>query len=131
MSDPLLPLGAYLAWRYVDGRQRLRRGRVYWEDGRIESIEGGERTELCRLDSRETSQARAAVSAAFGSGEQPGRAEPPAHDAAAVVYAWRLEGHEGRLAYDYPPEPPAVVALEARLAELEEAAGGWPLLAEE
>lgn len=131
MSDALLPAGAYLAWRYHDGRQRVRRRRVYWEDGRIDSIEGDDRGEVCRLDSDQVNDARAAVSATLGSGSAGDPGQPLAHDTADVVYAWRLDGMEGRLTYQYPPEPPAVAALEARLAELEEAAGGWPLLAEE
>lgn len=130
MSGPLLPVGAFLTWRYHDRRQGVRRGRVYWDDGRIDSIEGNARTEVCRLDAGQLMEARAAVSA-LDSGEDVGPGEEPANDTAGVVYAWRLDGSEGRLAYQYPPEPQAVVMLEARLAELEEAAGGWPLMAEE
>ena len=60
---------------------------------------------LGTLDSRQLSQARDAVSAALSprEGDRPG--QPPAHDTASVVYAWRLDGHEGRLAYNYPPGP--------------------------
>lgn len=130
MSGPLLPAGAFLAWRYHDRRQGVHRGRVYWEDGRIDSIEGDDRTEVCRLDAGQLMQAQAAVSA-LGSGRDDGPGEDPAHDTAGVVYAWRVGGSEGRLAYQYPPEPQAVAMLEARLSELEEAAGCWPLLAEE
>jgi len=131
VSDLLVPSGAYLAWRYNDARHRVQRGRIYWDDGRVESIEDYRREEVCRLDPDQKNAARAAVLAALGSRADPSPDQPSAYDTASVVYAWRLNGHEGQFGYDYPPEPPAIATLEARLTELEEASGGWPLLADE
>ncbi len=61
------------------------------------------------------------------------RARGDAHDTAAITYWWRVAGRQGTFVNAaYPVEqPPEIDRLEARLAELEEAAGGWPLSADE
>lgn len=111
-----LPDGAYLAWRCAD------HGRVYWEDGRVDATDGP----LCRFDAAQVAEAKtAALGLARATAPEPGS------DTTTVVYQWCVDGRSGRFTYAFPPEPPAVQALEQRLAVLEEAAGGWPLLADD
>jgi hypothetical protein len=125
VNDFALPDGAYLAWWYADPGQGDQHGRVYWGDGRVESTDG----ELCRFGDEQLAAAKAAVLDL----DRAPISEPGEHgfDTASVVYTWSVAGHSGSLSYHYPPEPIAVQALESRLAELEEAGGGWPLLADE
>jgi hypothetical protein len=127
-----LPEGAYLAWQYVDGHRAIDRGQVYWDDGRIEAIEGEEHEELCRLSAEQAEAARHAI-VESGLPGAAGRSAGDAHDTATVTYWWRAGGREGTITNaGYPVErPPEVERLEARLADLEEAAGCWPLLADE
>lgn len=132
MSLDGLPDGAYLAWRYVDGHRHIDRGQVYWDDGLVEAVYGDEREELCRLspDAVETAR-RAIVESGFP--DATDRARDDAYDTAALTYWWRAGGRCGALVNTaYPSEQPAEIErLEARLAQLEEDAGGWPLLADE
>lgn len=125
MNDVVLPDGAYLAWWYADPAPGGRHGRVYWEDGRVESTDG----ELCRFGDEQLAAAKTAV-LDLDRAPTPDLGES-GFDTATVVYAWSVAGHCGRLAYRYPPEPTAVQILERRLTELEEAVRGWPLLADE
>jgi hypothetical protein len=125
MNAFTLPDGAYLAWWYADPMPSEQHGRIYWEDGRVESTDG----ELCRFGKDELVAAKAAVLNLAGASTS----EPAENgfDTACVIYTWSVAGHRGRLAYRYPPEPAVIQTLELRLAELEEAVGGWPLLADE
>ncbi|MQA27861.1 MAG: hypothetical protein GEU94_20925 [Micromonosporaceae bacterium] len=132
MSTELLPVGAYLAWWYVDSHFGVTRSQIYYEDGRVEALEGDERTELCRFTSEQVAAARQAV---VSSG-LPASADSPAdqmHDAAPLTYAWRLGGEEGSVSnVGYPAtRHDAIDRLEAALADLEEDAGCWPVMADE
>ena len=129
MSLDGLPDGAYLAWRYVDGHRHIDRAQVYWDDGRVEAIENGERDELCRFSAGEVEAARRAI-VESGLPAATDRARDDAYDTAALTYWWRAEGRCGALVNTaYPAEQPAEIErLEARLAELEEKrrrAGRW------
>ena len=127
-----LPPDAYLAWQYVDAHRGIDRGQVYWDDGRIEAIEGAEHEEVCRFSSEQVEAARHAI-VESGLPGAADRSAAGAHDTATVTYWWRAGGSEGMIVNaGYPAErPPEIERLEARLADLEEEAGGWPLLAEE
>lgn len=127
-----LPDGAYLAWRYVDRHRHIDRGQVYWDDGRVEAVEDGEREELFRFSPREVKAARRAV-VESGLPGATDRSRDDAYDTASLTYWWRAEGRRGALVNTaYPAEQPAEIErLESRLAELEEQAGVWPLLADE
>jgi hypothetical protein len=132
VSDELLPPGAFLTWRYVDAHRGIDRRQVYYDDGRVEAVEGDDRWVLCRFTREQVASARAAVtgSGLTASGSDQGAAT---YDAAPVTYAWRLDGEEGQVTNTgYPAtRHDAIDRLDAALAELEEAAGGWPLLAED
>jgi hypothetical protein len=132
MSLDALPDGAYLAWRYVDGHRHVDRAQVYWDDGRVEAMEDGEREELCRFSPEDVEAARRAI-VESGLPDATDRARDDAFDTAAMTYWWRADGRRGALVNTaFPAEQPVEVErLEARLAELEEKAGGWPLLADE
>jgi hypothetical protein len=121
-------VGAYLAWTYQDAARHQAYGQVYWDDGRVESVDQSGRTELCRFGDAQLRAARAAVVELSTAVVTLTRG--PAHDTATVLYTWSVDGEHGSLAYDYPPDPTAIDVLEQRLTELEEAVGGWPLLAE-
>ena len=127
-----LPPGAFLAWRYADARRDLDHGQVYWDDGRVEAVGGEGPGLLCRLSTEQVAEARRAVEET-GLDRAGDRAAHEAQDTAAVTYWWRLDGRAGSMTNGaYPVErPPEIEALEARLADLEEAAGGWPLRAAE
>jgi len=130
--DLELPEGAYLGWRYVDRRRSIDRRQLYYDDGRVEAIEGDRRWQLCRFSEDEVGAAKAAI---VDSG-LPEAVDAPvvtASDTAPVVYAWRLDEREGRVAnMSYPAaDHPALERLDALLAEIEEAAGCWPLLADD
>jgi hypothetical protein len=127
-----LPDGAYLAWRYVDSHRRIERAQVYWDDGRVETLEGESVELLCTFDPDQVEAARRAV-ADSGLPDATDRPRGDTDDAAAITYRWRLGDRQGTLVNAaYPAEqPPEIDRLEARLAELEEAAGGWPLSADE
>ena len=62
------------------------------------------------------------------------RARDDAYDTAALTYWWRAEA-AGAGRWSTPPTRPSshaeIERLEALLADLEEKAGGWPLLADE
>ena len=128
-----LPTGAYLAWRYGDSHRSIDRAQIYWDDGRVEALEGGARDEVCRFDAAQVERARQAI---VDSG-LPAAAERSrgvtTYDTAAITYWWRLDTRVGQfLNSAYPVEQPVEIdRLEAALAELEEAAGGWPLSADE
>jgi hypothetical protein len=127
-----LPEGAYLAWRYVDRHRRIERGQVYWDDGRVEAVEHGERDEVCRFSPADVEAAhRAIVDSNLPAATD--RARDDAYDTAALTYWWRAGGRTGTVVNAaYPAEqPPEIERLEALLADLEEKAGGWPLLADE
>lgn len=132
MTGELLPDGAYLAWRYADAGRAVDRRQIYYDDGRVEAVEGDERWVLCRFTPEQVAAARAAVadSGLTASADTPGAGT---HDAAPVTYAWRLGEEQGHVTNaGYPATShPAMERLDAALAPLEEAAGGWPLLAEE
>ena len=132
MSLDGLPDGAYLAWRYVDRHRHIDRAQVYWDDGRVEAIEGGEPDELCRFSPDEVEAARRAI-VESGLPAATDRARDDAYDTAALTYWWRADGRSGTVVNTaYPAEqPPEIERLEALLADLEEKAGGWPLLADE
>ena len=127
-----LPDGAFLAWRYVDGHRRIDRGQIYWDDGRVEALEDTTSELVCTFDRDQVEAARRAV-VDSGLPDATDRARGDAHDTAAITYWWRVVAGTGRSSTAaYPVEqPPEIDRLEARLAELEEAAGGWPLSAEE
>ena len=132
MSEQLLPPGAYLAWRYVDARRAIDRRQIYYEDGRIDALEGRESWELCRFTYPQVAAAKAAITESG----LPTSIDVPAtgtHDTALVTYQWRLDGVEGCVSNaGYPAlQHNAMDRLDAKLAELEEAAGGWPLLSDE
>ncbi len=133
MSLDGLPHGAYLAWRYVDRHRNVDRAQVYWDDGRVEAIEGGEPEELCRFSPADVEAAHRAI-VESGLPAATDRARDDAYDTAALTYWWRAEdGRSGALVNTaYPAEQPAEIErLEALLADLEEKAGGWPRLADE
>lgn len=126
-----VPEDAYLAWWYVDGRSAVRRSQVFHGDGRVELIEGDGRTTLCTFTPAQVAAAQAAIvdselaaSGDIGTG---------VHDAAAVTYWWRVGDSEGQVTNaGYPvTRHDAIERLDAALAELEEAAGGWPRYADE
>jgi hypothetical protein len=127
-----LPDGAYLAWRYVDGHRGVDRAQVYWDDGRVEAIEDERVEAVCRFDPAQVATARQAILDS-GLAEAVDRGRGDGHDTAAVTYWWRVGVRRGSIVNAaYPVEqPPEIDRLEARLAELEEAAGGWPLEADE
>jgi hypothetical protein len=131
MSD-LLPDGAFLSWRYVDARRGIDRRQVYYEDGKVEAVEGSERSELFRFSPEQVGEAKAAI-VESGLAEGGDSAGGHVHDAAPITYAWRVAGDEGTVTNaGYPATShDAIDRLEAALAKLEEAAGGWPLLADE
>jgi hypothetical protein len=127
-----LPDGAFLAWRYVDGHRGIDRGQIYWDDGRVEALEESTSELLCTFDGDQVEAARrAVVDSGLPDATDPVRGD--AHDTAAITYWWRVAGRQGTFVNAaYPVEqPPEIDRLEARLAELEEAAGGWPLSADE
>ena len=132
MSVDGLPDGAYLAWRYVDGHRRVDRAQVYWDDGLVEAVDGGRREEICRFSGEDVEAARRAI-VESGLPEAADQAGDDAFDTATLTYWWRVNGESGALVNTaYPAERPGELdRLEARLADLEEKAGGWPLLAEE
>lgn len=127
----LLPPDAYLAWRFVDALREIDRRQIYYDDGRVELVEGVERRELCRFTTEQVAAARAGV---LDSGlAEAAAGEDVVHDAGPVTYAWRVDGREGSFtdrSSQRSPHP-AIARLDADLAPLEEAAGGWPLLADE
>jgi hypothetical protein len=127
-----LPDDAYLAWRYVDGHGGIDRAQIYWDDGRVEALEGEAVELLCTFDADQVEAARRAVNES-GLPDAIDRPRGDTHDAAAITYWWRLGDRVGTLVNAaFPAEqPPEIDRLEARLAELEEAAGGWPLSADE
>jgi hypothetical protein len=125
------PADAYLAWWYVDGRSGVRRSQVFHHDGRVELIEDGSGTTLCTFTPTQVAAAQAAivesglpVSGDIGDGVR---------DGAAVTYWWRVGDREGQVTNaGYPlARHDAIERLDAALTELEEAAGGWPLYADE
>ncbi|MQA87403.1 MAG: hypothetical protein GEV03_22930 [Streptosporangiales bacterium] len=132
MSTELLPAGAYLAWRYVDPHFAIGRAQVYYDDGRVEAIEGDRTWELCRFTPEQVVAAKAAV-VDSGLPTSVDAFADGAYDTAPITYAWRLGDAEGGVTNaGYPAvHHEAMEKLEAALAELEEAAGGWPLLADE
>jgi hypothetical protein len=127
-----LPDGAYLAWRYVDGHRHVDRAQVYWDDGRVESVDGGVTEELFRLSPEDVEAARRAI-VESGLPAATDRSRDDAYDTASVTYWWRAGGRSGSVANTaYPAERPAEIErLESLLADLEEKAGAWPLLADE
>jgi hypothetical protein len=127
-----LPDGAFLAWRYVDGHRGIDRAQIYWDDGRVEALEDDANELVCTFDGDQIEAARRAVLDS-GLPDATNRARDDAHDTAAITYWWRVAGRQGTLVNSaYPVEQPAEIErLEASLAELEEAAGGWPLSADE
>ena len=131
VSD-LLPAGAYLAWRYVDARRGIDRRQVYYDDGRVEAHEGDSVSQSFHFSPE---QVQAAMAAVIDSGLPTSTDTSGAgvHDPAPISYAWRIEGDEGSVTNaGYPATKLAAIErLEAALAELEEAAGYWPLLADE
>lgn len=132
MSEFVLPPGAYLGWRYVDARRGIDRVQLYHDDGRVELVEGGTRTELCRLSKELVAAAKVAISdSGLMSAENATAAG--GSDTAAVTYAWRLGEDEGSLLNSgYPAvSVPAVERLDAVLAQIEEAAGCTPLMADD
>lgn len=132
MTDFSLPDGAYLGWRYVDARSRIDRRQLYHDDGRVEAIEGDERFELCRFTPEQVAAAKVAIGeSGLTSSSDTGLGET--HDAAPVTYAWRLESGEGSVTNAGHPATSheAIDRLDRALAELEEAAGCWPLMADE
>lgn len=132
MTFDRLPDGAYLAWRYVDRRGHVDRAQVYWDDGRVDALEDGQREEIFRFSPTEVEAARRAVveSGLPGATDLPGG---DVDDTASVTYWWRVGDRGGAVVNSrYPAEQPAEIErLEARLAALEEQAGVWPLLADE
>lgn len=132
MTDELLPAGAYLAWRYVDAHRAIDRRQVYYDDGRVEAVDNDERWLLCRLAPDQVAAAKAAIADSGLPAAADVTAEG-AHDTAPVTYAWRLDGDEGQVTNaGYPAVGhPEIARLDAALADLEEAAGGWPLYADD
>ena len=132
MSLDRLPAGAYLAWRFVDRRRHIDRAQVYWDDGRVEAVDDGGREELFRLSPEDVEAARRAV-VDSGLPAATDRSRADTADSGSVTYWWRAGGHRGTVVNTaYPAEqPPEVERLESLLAELEEQAGVWPLLADE
>lgn len=127
-----LPDGAYLAWRYVDGHRHVDRAQIYWDDGRVDAVEHGEREELFRFSPEDVKAARRAV-VESGLPVATDRSREDAYDTASLTYWWRAEGRRGSVVNTaYPAEqPPEIERLESLLADLEEQAGVWPLLADE
>lgn len=131
MTDFALPDDAYFGWLYVDRRGGVDRAQVYFDDGRVEAIERDRRTELCQFNDEQVAAARDALRSAGLAEAADVTSE--GHDTAVVVYAWRTEDGAGRLTNGgYPAvEIAEIQAFDAKLAEIEEAAGCWPLIADE
>ncbi|HEX7276890.1 MAG TPA: hypothetical protein VF244_05900 [Acidimicrobiales bacterium] len=127
-----LPDGAYLAWRYVDGHRHVDRAQVYWDDGRVDAVEDGEREELFRFNAQEVEVARRAI-VESGLPAAADRSRDDAYDTASLTYWWRAGGRTGAVVNSaYPAEQvDEIERLESLLVELEEQAGVWPLMADE
>lgn len=132
MSGLELPDGAYLGWRYVDSHRSIDRSQLYHDDGRVEAIESDEHSELCRFSAEQVVAAKRAIvdSGLAGATDVAG---DDVSDAAPVVYAWRVEGSEGSIVNRGYPQlsHPEIDRLDEALARIEEAAGCWPLMADE
>ena len=132
MNGLELPDGVYLGWRYIDSRRSIDRSQLYHDDGRVVAIESDEHSELCRFSVEQVDAAKRAIvdSGLPGATDVAG---DDVSDAAPVLYAWRVEGSEGSIVNrGYPAESqPEIDRLDEALARIEEAAGCWPLMADE